>query len=326
MTVERLGPVPSGQRSCLSLARDRLQAGAERSARHAGRPATDAAAADANGGQSGGQSGGPSAWPSAGPSAAPRRRGRRFPLAVPPQHGAWAFLIVPVLVGFAVAGTSPAGWGFGVAWVLAYPAGYYGGRALTARLRRGSWTRLARRELGRALPWLVLTGLVGVPVAWARPWLWAAAGGLALLWGTALVVADRRGERSLANDLLLVAQAVVAVPLSVAVVAGPPALTGPLATSTATSTLMVAAYLFGSVLHVKSLLREAGRPGYRAASIAWHVAAVVVGALVGPWWILGLMPALLRSLVLRPGLRPGAIGGIEAIVSVLVVAAAHAGA
>lgn len=310
MTVERLGPAPTGQRTSLSLARDRGASGPEAP------PAPDGAdGADALGSAR-----------VAGAVPSRRRRARRFPLAFPPQHGAWAFLIVPVLVGFAVAGASAAGWGFGVALVCAYPTGYYGGRALTARLRRGTWTRLARRELSRSVPWAALTGLVGVTVAWHRPWLWLAAAGLALSWAAALLVADRRGERSLANDLLLVAQAVAAVPLTVGVVAGLPALTGALASPTAAATLMVALYLLGSVLHVKSLLREAGRPGYRAANLAWHAGAVLVGGFVGPWWILGLMPALLRSLVLRPGLRPGAIGGIEAIVSVLVVVAAFASA
>jgi len=41
-----------------------------------------------------------------------------------------------------------------------------------------------------------------------------------------------------------------------------------------------------------------------------------------PWWLLAFIPALTRALVLRPGMRPGAIGGVEAVVAVLVVVAA----
>jgi hypothetical protein len=229
---------------------------------------------------------------------------------------------VPVLCAFAVSGASAAGWLFLIAWVCAYPVGYYGGRALTARARRGSWTRLARRELSRSVPWLVLTAVLGLPLAVTRPWLLLAAGLLAVLWGLGLAVAARRGERSMANDLLLVAQAVAAVPMTVAVVAGPAALAGDLAGLTTTCTLVVAGYLAGSVIHVKSLLREAGNSSFRRLNLGWHAAALVASTLVSPWWAVGFVPALVRALVLRPGLRPGAIGGVEAIVSVLMVIAA----
>jgi hypothetical protein len=49
--------------------------------------------------------------------------------------------------------------------------------------------------------------------------------------------------------------------------------------------------------------------------------ALVCAALVDPWWILGFGPALVRSMAMRPGARAGAIGWVEAIVSVLVVVA-----
>ncbi len=242
--------------------------------------------------------------------------------AIPPQHGAWAFLVVPVLCGFAVAGASAAGWLFLVAWVCAYPVGYYLGRALTARVRRGSWTRLARRERTRAIPWAVLVGALGLPLALTRPWLLGAAVLLAVLWGMGLAIAARRGERSLANDLMLVAQAVVALPLAVAVVAGPAALTGDMAGPTTEATLVVAAYLAGSVLHVKSLLREAGRPMFRRVDVGWHGLLAVGSALASPWWLVGSLPALARAILLRPGMRPAVIGGVEAVVAALVVVAA----
>jgi hypothetical protein len=240
----------------------------------------------------------------------------------PPQHGAWAFLVVPVLVAFAVTGASAAGWLFLVAWVCAYPVGYYGGRALTARVRRGAWTRLATRERSRTVPWLALTALAGLPLVITRPWLLAVATVLAALWAAGLWVAARQGDRSLVNDLLLVAQAVAAVPVAAAVVAGPAEVLGPLAGQVLVATAVVAVYLTGSVLHVKSLLREASSAGYRTANRVWHAAALVGAVSLDPWWALGFGPALVRAAVMRPGLRPGIIGGIEAVVAVLVVAAA----
>jgi uncharacterized membrane protein YgcG len=255
------------------------------------------------------------------PAPAPRAT-RPWRPSIPPQHGAWAFLVVPVLVGFAVAGASPAGWLLLAAWVCAYPVGYYLGRALTARVRRGSWSRLARRERSRAIPWAVLTVVLGLPLAVSRPWLLAVAGLLAVLWAAGLAIAARRGERSLANDLMLVAQATVALPLTVAVVAGPSALTGELARPTLQATVIIAAYLAGSVLHVKSLLREAGNVRFHRVNVAWHGILALGTGLVTPWWLVGFLPALARSILLRPGLRPGVIGGVEAMVAVLVVVAA----
>lgn len=229
---------------------------------------------------------------------------------------------MPVLSGFAVAGASPAGWVLGLAWVCAYPVGYFGGRALTARVRRGTWSRLARRELGRAAPWAVATAVLGIPLAVTRPWLVGAVAVLAVLWLIGLRVAAELGERSLINDLLLVGQAVVAVPLTVGVVAGLPALTGSLAGATATCTAVVASYLAGSVLHVKSLLRGAANRGYRVASLAWHGVALIGTALLSSWWLVAFLPAFARAVVLRPGLRPAVIGGIEAAVAVLFTFAA----
>ncbi|MGB7979456.1 MAG: YwiC-like family protein [Candidatus Nanopelagicales bacterium] len=293
MTADRFGAVSSGEFTALAAARDHAD------------PVPGPPEADPQ-------------------RAAPKRPAASSPwrLAIPPQHGAWAFLIVPVLCAFAISGASAAGWLFLGAWVAAYPVGYYLGRALTARARRGSWTRLARRERDRAIPWVILTALLGLPLAITRPWLLAAAALLAVVWIAGLFVAARRGERSLANDLLLVAQAGVALPLAVGVVAGPPEALDALRAPTLQATLIVTGYLAGSVLHVKSILREAGKASFRWANVSWHAALVIVGALLNLWWLVGLVPALIRCLLLRPGMRPGAIGGVEAVVAVLVVAAA----
>jgi hypothetical protein len=88
------------------------------------------------------------------------------------------------------------------------------------------------------------------------------------------------------------------------------------------ATLIVAAYLAGSVLHVKSLLREAGNAAFHRVNVGWHVVLASGAAVASPWWLVGLLPALVRAILLRPGMRPGAIGGVEAVVAVLVVVAA----
>ena len=67
---------------------------------------------------------------------------------------------------------------------------------------------------------------------------------------------------------------------------------------------------------------EAGNVGFRRLSVGYHVIALAVFAVVSPWWLIGFGPALLRSLVLRPGLRPAVIGAVETVVAVLFVVAA----
>ena len=108
----------------------------------------------------------------------------------------------------------------------------------------------------------------------------------------------------------------------IGMVAGPTALVGDLAGPTMACMAMLAVYLVGSVLHVKSVLREAGSVRFRRIDVAWHAAALLAAAVVDPWWLVGFGPALVRAVLARPGLRPGVVGGIEAVVAVLVVVAA----
>lgn len=267
--------------------------------------------------------------------AAERRRGRpRLSAYIPPQHGAWAFLLVPLLVGFAVAGWHPAGLLFAVSWVVAYPLSYFGGRAVTARARRGAWSRLARREAARALPWLICLAVLAPPLLFLAPWLLAVAAIMALSWLGSLALAARYGERSLTNDLVLVGQAVCGAPLVWAVVAAAGGVAGiprgtpiwdslPAApTSLITGTVAAGLILVGSVLAVKSVLREAGNIRFRVLSIGYHLTVALIAWWADPVWLVAFGTALGRALLLRPGMRPGIIGAGEIVVTALFVGVA----
>jgi hypothetical protein len=240
--------------------------------------------------------------------------GARPSLAVPNQHGAWAFLAVPLLLGFALVGWSAAGGLFAAAWVLAYPASYYLGRAVVIRWRRGSWTRLAKRELGHAVPWIAAAALPAVPLAALRPWLLVVAAVLAGLWAVSLALTRTGHERGVTNDLLLVGQAALAVPLLAAVTAD--------AAPTAPAwwaALVCGVFFTGSVLHVKSLIREAGDRRWAVGSRAFHLAAAAVAGLASPWLLLPFGTAAVRAFAVPAGTRPAVIGAVETVVSVLVV-------
>lgn len=254
----------------------------------------------------------------------PRRR--RDPL-LPPQHGAWAFLGLPLALGVTAGSWTPVWAVLSVAWVVAYPLSW-----ATSGLIGGP-----RRERFRK-PFLVWAGLF-VPLAavtvWLRPWLWVAGAAYAVLFAVNLVYARARRERALANDLVLIAECSLMVPVVVGV-ASTGATWSPPADVLRTGQVLVlvlacALTLVGSTLHVKSLIRERNDRRYALASQAFAVLCVPVMAAAVAWWGPGrgywlLVPFVVLAVRARlvPGhsWRPGRIGMIELAAFVLVVVAA----
>jgi hypothetical protein len=248
-----------------------------------------------------------------------RTAGRRR-LAVPNQHGAWAFLAVPLVLGFLVAGWSVVTGLFAVAWVLAYPASYYLGRGVVIRWRRGTWSRLAKRELSAAVPWIVFTAVPAVVLVVLRPWLVWVGAALGGLWAVSVWLTRTGHERGASNDLLLVAQAAVAVPLMWGIATDTPDLGvgDPAAADAWLAAFICLVFFTGSVLHVKSLIREADDRRWAIASRVFHVAALGMG-LISPWLLLPFGVAAVRAFAVPAGSRPAVIGAVEIVVSVLVV-------
>lgn len=248
---------------------------------------------------------------------------RSVRLAIPGQHGAWAFLVVPLLLGFVTVGWSATGGLFAVAWILAYPASYYLGRAVVIRWRRGTWSRLAKRELRDAVPWLVMAAVPSLVLLALRPWLLWVGAVLGALWVVSVWLTRTGHERGAGNDLLLVAQASLAVPLMYGIVTDSPALgVGQAAAADAWWAALICLVFFtGSVLHVKSLIREADDRRWAIASRVFHVAALGMG-LISPWLLLPFGAAAVRAFVVPAGARPAVIGAVEIVVSVLVVVGA----
>lgn len=250
------------------------------------------------------------------PRTAAARPARGRQLAVPPQHGAWAFLALPLILGLALSSLTWAGVCFAVTWVLAYPASYYLGRALTIRIRRGQWSRLARRELGYAVPWAVGAGIGALVLVVRQPVLLLVGVLLAALWAVSVWLATVGRERGFGNDLLLVGQAVVALPLLWVITTG----SWQIPADVWLAAAVCATYFVGSVIHVKSLIRESDDIRWRRANIAFHLAALAWG-LAAPILLLPFAAALARSIAMRPGLRPGVIGVVEIVISLLVLTA-----
>ncbi|BEL03076.1 YwiC-like family protein [Actinoplanes sichuanensis] len=236
-------------------------------------------------------------------TTATRTRRRQY---VPPQHGAWAMLLLPYLAGLLIHGFAWPAVPLLGAWIAGYLLSYYVLQAIKTR------------RLSRFRPQITLyapvTAALALPVVLARPALWWFAPAYAALLAVNAWFAWRRRERALVNDLASVVQSCLMVPV-VAVVAGATPHWPPFA--------VVLLYFTGTVLFVKTMIRERGSVPYRRASIGYHLAALAAATVIGTF--AGLVFAgLLGRAWLLPGrpLTPKQVGFVEIGASVLVLAAA----
>jgi YwiC-like protein len=252
---------------------------------------------------------------------------RRVSAFIPPQHGAWAFLALPLALGATVTPWTPMLALLAIAWVAAYPMSYAAFGLVRARRTRRFRT-----------PFVVWTAIVlttsAILVIW-RPWLvWVGLvyAGLGLV---NLIYARRNDERALANDAVFVAECAGMVAVTWAVGSGDRSWSPPGIDSVPDRVwilvVICALVLIGSTLHVKSLIRERRDPRFARLSRTVAVASVPVALALGAWWgwAEGLwlvapfaVLAARAFLVPRRSPRPGAIGVIELGCFVLVVASA----
>ncbi|GAA2628414.1 YwiC-like family protein [Paractinoplanes durhamensis] len=240
-------------------------------------------------------------------TARPRRRSsvRQY---LPPQHGAWAMLLLPYLAGVTAAGFRWPDVPLLATWLTGYLLSYFVLQAVKTR----------RPHRFRApLTWYApLTAGFGLIVAVARPQLLLYAPAYAALFAVNVRYAARRQERALLNDLASVLQSCLMV-FVVATVADRPPHTAVIPFAV---TLL---YFTGTVLYVKTMIRERGSAPYRRASIAYHAAALAAAAAIG-WFPSAVFALLLARAWLLPArpLTPKQVGLIEIAASALVLTAA----
>jgi len=219
-------------------------------------------------------------------------------------------LAVPFLLGVAASGWSWVHLPLLVAWYGGYLASY--NLFAVVHVRRPEQYRIPLLTYGAVTAVAGSVVLLAVPaVAW-----------FALAYAPLLALnvhyARHRSERSLANDLILVAEATLMAPLTYLVgIGGPQQADWRLA---ATAALVSALYLVSTVLHVKTMIRERGNARFRTVSLLWHVIALLVAALVSPWLAVPFGFLLARALVL-PGRRVQirTVGLVELAGTLLVV-------
>lgn len=249
---------------------------------------------------------------------------------VPHQHGVWAMLIVPFVVGAVLRSRQTSLDVWLVPLAFAELAAYLCFNALTSRLRaapvrRGSYTVpvLVYGGVAGALGLLALV-LGGWPILSWLP--------IALPFGALAVwLASRRQDRSPLSGFATVTLA-VGMALVVRFVT-PGAMLDDLPGAARDLAIVAAlwAYFFGTVWHVKAMIRQRGQRPARLRSIAWHggattaAAVASVAGLASPLWIGFFAATTARTWWMTrpevaPRIKPIQIGVMEMTLSVFALA------
>lgn len=252
--------------------------------------------------------------PSAPVHVAPHRTAR---LWLPRQHGAWALLALPILVGIAASRFVPGHLLLAAAAAAAYLA--------SATLQ--AWLRARRRAayLPSIVAYSAATVLFGVPLLVMEPRLVLAAIVVVPAGALTLAVARPGTPREMVLSLAHVAQASVLVPAAM-LLAGETS-----GWVLGAATAIAAAEMAGSVLAVRSVIRERDNVGFAARSVGYHAAITLAAAAFLPWAYAALgvflaaravgLPLAQRRLVSNGrALRPVYVGLVEAVASVALVA------
>ncbi|MFE3195749.1 YwiC-like family protein [Nocardia sp. NPDC059240] len=243
-------------------------------------------------------------------SKAVRKQLRRW---LPNQHGAWAMLAVPFLVGMWLGHPTWAHLPLLLAWLLGYMTAFHLEQYL--RLRHISRNPKApRRHLRPLLTFGAALVVIGAGLALTHPWLVLAPSAMAPFFAVNLWFAWRNDERALVNGLVAVVPACGM--LLVSAYLGGGALTD--GWRPAVACLL---YFAGTVFYVKTMIRERGNRDYYRASIVYHLFALAVAAWLQPLLFVAFAVYLARAALL-PGraLRPARVGMIEMACCALLTA------
>lgn len=276
------------------------------------------------------------------------KRRRRSPGWVPNHHGAWAMIIVPAISGVILSGPSWRHVPLLGLWWVGYFAFFATGLWLRSRRRPRYWPPV--RAYGLAMVPFAITLVLTSPhlVVWALPF--------APLVATTVWCSMNRKDRSMLNDLVTVGAA--GLMTAVAYDAGVQGAGGVWGTGLFAGsgwwraaeasapasvdgalvgwpwvwlvTALITAYFVGTILYVKTNIRERDSRGYLAASVGYHAAwlVLVVGlAAAGPlrWshaalWVVLLARAWVVPLVgRRRPVTPMELGIGEIVASALVM-------
>lgn len=260
---------------------------------------------------------------------------------IPTQHGAWAMLAVPFLVGAIRGGLHPLHLLLLGCWVVGYFAFY----------AAGVWMRSRRnpRYVRALTSYTIVCAALGAILVVLRPQLL----GWLLIYvpiaAVSLMYSARRQDRALLNDVVTILAACIMAPVAFGIgtrASGAPpewtrgsAATDMLVVDPAMGwvTLALVCYFVGTSLYVKTLIRERRSRGYHVGSWAYHgavalfwLAAPFLGVPVPPlahWLLFAFFVVMAARAGVMAGrrVRPMKVGLVEiaastALLLILVLA------
>ncbi|MEU6540829.1 YwiC-like family protein [Streptomyces sp. NPDC047000] len=237
------------------------------------------------------------------PAPARRRRKHQW---VPPQHGAWAMLLVPYLAGLIEAGFSWVQLPLLVAWAGGYLLSYFA--LLAVKTRRPARVRTQLLVYGG------VTAVCGLAVLVASPRVLLFAPVFAAVLAVNAFFARARHDRALANGLVSVLASVLILP--VVAVAGKTPLG-----QVGDTFLVTLLYFTGSLLFVRTTIRARGDRRMLGTSVAFHAVALGAAAWIATPYALPFTGYLIRAAAVpRRALTPLRIGVVEIVSSLALLA------
>lgn len=159
----------------------------------------------------------------------------------------------------------------------------------------------------------MVSAAAALPVFMFRPGLLAFAPAFAVLFAVNVVAARLGQDRATGNGIASVTMAALMAMIA-------PATAGESWTVGLGAAIIAWLYLAGTVLYVKTMIRERGSRLHYVVSIAGHGAAVVAAVLVSPWFAIPFAWFLARAIVLpRHHLKVTVVGILEVVNAVMLL-------
>ncbi len=245
-------------------------------------------------------------------------RKRRSPGWVPNQHGAWAMLATPLVAGTIAGAVDGSGLDLrrGAAlialtalWFIGYFAFFATGLWLKARRKPRYWPPVRAYAIGVVIAGAATLALAPDLIVWSPLFV--------IPMGVGLYASATRDERSLWSGLTTTVGSCLMTLVAYDAAGG---------TDWTRAWILagvLALYFAGTVLYVKTMIRERDNPRALAASIAWH--AVATALMIPISWPLATIFAILTAraaIVPRYPLSPKQVGIGEIAATVAVGVAA----
>lgn len=216
---------------------------------------------------------------------------------IPNQHGAWAMLLLPVLAGLAVTEAAAVHIPLILGWLTVY--------LFSFPVLQWVKTKKAARYKKPVMVYGSLLVPLIVVIGWLEPRLMIYALLILPFFAVNLFFAKAKNERALINDIAAVFVFCSFV-FPVMLAGGTALREGVL--------LFVSLFLYftGTVLYVKTIIRERNNPRYYKASLLFHTAAAGIAFMIDPVLLIPFSVLLVRAAVLpKKGINAKQSGMIE---------------